>query len=745
MNWTDLRLRLRAILFRQRVEQDLDEELSFHLEMAARKNAAAGANETESARLARLRFGGLDRFKEECRDERRTSLIETTWQDVRYALRGFRRSPVFAITVIATIALGLGVNTALFTILNAYVLRPLSIRDPNSVYGFTWLDRSGNGHAFTRGEFDNFQAAGNQAFEETAATRFLFARVNGHPLMGRLVTGNYFRMLGVNAALGRTLLPEDTAKPGAERVIVLSHTAWQNKFGGDPSIVGRKLLLRGSSLEVIGVAQPGFNDLGDAPLDYWAPSTMSAALDDSPALFDIIGRLKPGWDTARAKAALAAWSKLQTADRPNTEKAVGVLLTSKATAIPMTAELVAAATPLFLAFGLVLLLACANVTNMMLARAMARQREIGVRLSLGAARARLIRQLLTESVLLALPAGLAGVAISQLVIDASIRVMFATIPSDMAEFIHVIPLSVDLRVIAFMLAAALASAIFFGLAPALQATRIDTMLAARGEFTNDLRPMRLRNALVVAQVTICVLLLISSGILIRGAGIMTDFHPGFQTRGVIVMSVEEKSRPRLLARLGNEPAIETTGAASAIPFDGLPPSVPISAGPGEAALNSFYNSVSPDFFNVLEIPILRGRNFTREEMSSQAPVTIISEAAAQRLWPGRDALGQVVQIKRDRAPIAARVIGVAPDIYTCSIPYGKDPAMVYLPAPPAAVGASLLIRVKGDVETVRRELDTALAAELPGAVAEIHRSRNSSPPASTRFEPLPGSAPSWEA
>src|SRR5579872_2146915 len=627
MSWNDLLLRIRALAFRKRVERELDEELQFHLAMESRKNAAAGAGDVESARLARVHFGGVDQVKEECRSIRGIQLIETILQDIDYALRTFRRSPGFALTVIGTIALGIGLNTALFTIFNAYVLRPLSIHDPYSLYSFTWVNRAGRSHAFSWREFDSFRK-NNQVFSEVAALRLLYARVDGHPMMGELVTGNYFQMLGVGALLGRTLLPEDALAPGRDPVIVLSYSAWKNKLGGDSGIIGKKIVLHGYPLEVIGVANQGFSGMGETPRDYWTPLTMAAQLETGPDLFGpeqpealnrVVGRIERGLSVSQVQSALTVWSKRMTADRPDSERAVGAALQSEATALPLTLEMIVVFSPLLAAFGLVLLLACANVANMMLARAMARQREIGIRLSLGAARWRLIRQLLTESILLALPAGLAGFVASQAIIQFGVGVMFATLPADMAEFVTTVPLPPDTRVFGFMLIAALVSAVVFGLAPAIQVTRCDVMLAARGEFTSDIRPVRLRNALVIAQITVCVVLLICSGVLLRGADAMRHFDIGFKTHSVIAIEIGEKFRTRIVNRLSSEPGVQAIAAAGSTPLNGMLPAVSISAGEGQKALRAWYNHVSPEFFRLLEIAILRGRNFSAEEAVSGAP------------------------------------------------------------------------------------------------------------------------------
>src|SRR5438445_2582017 len=295
-------------------------------------------------------------------------------------------------------------------------------------------------------------------------------------------------------------------------------------FGGDPDIVGKKLFIHGYPLEVVGIAREGFSGLSELPLDFWAPLTMASQLEDGPNLFGveqpeqirIIGRLRHQLSLRQAEAALTTWAQQRTGDRPDPEKATGALLRSEATTIPLMPEVVAFFSPIIVAFGLVLLIACANVANMLLARAMARQREIGIRLAIGAGRARIVRQLLTESVLLALPAAAVGFGISKAAIELGVRLMFATLPRGYLEFITLLPLQPDARVFGFMIAAAVVSALLFGLAPAIQATRLNVMQAARGEFTTDYRPARLRNALVVGQVTVSVLLLICAAVLLRG-------------------------------------------------------------------------------------------------------------------------------------------------------------------------------------------------------------------------------------
>ena len=724
MTLSDLLLRLRALLFRARVEEELEDEVEFHLAMARRKHLNAGHSEAEAGRLARLDFGRVGAVKEDCRGVRGIDSFESTLQDVRYALRSFRRSPGFVLTVSGTIALGLGLNLALFTLFNAYVLRPISIRDPYSLYGFEWTDRQGRGHAFSWDEYKQLERD-QPAFDEIAAEQYVYTRVNGHAFQGQMVTGNYFQMLGVIAELGRPLLPEDAAAPGREPVIVLSYEAWQSMFGGRRDIVGTKITVRGFPMEVVGVARKGFQGLSEVPRDFWAPLTMAARLQDGPDLFgqehperlNVVGRLRSGQSVSSAEAMLTAWSQRMTLQLPEESKAAGVWLHSEATSIPLTPELLIVFSPLVAAFGLVLVLACTNVASMMLARATARQREIGIRLSLGALRRRLIRQLLTESILLSIPAAILGFIISRVTIDAAVRVMFATVPSDMLEMVHDVPRPVDWRVIAFMIFVTLASALLFGLAPAFQATRANVMSSVRGETTSDIRPVRLRNALVIAQITVCTLLLVACGALVRTTMSMSAFDIGFRTNNVIAMEVAEKSRRRVVDALATDPEVDTIAAASSIPLNGGVPSVTTRAENGPT-ISTAYNDVSPEYFEILGIPILRGRNFTRQESVSETPVAILSAATAQRLFADRDALGQILHLS-DKPARDVRVIGVAADIVTCCIPWGKDPALVYLPATPAT-GANVLVHVRGEVEAERHRLDMRLASLAPGAIGDIH-------------------------
>lgn len=691
---SDLWLRLRALLFPRRVEQELDEELQSHIELQARKLAAAGLSEAEARRQAIVQFGGVAQVSEACREARGIHWLTTSLQDIRYALRGFRRAPLFAATVVATIALGLGIDTALFTVFDAYYFRPVNVTDPQSLYAAAWRDAGGAAHDFTWPEYQAL-LDGNPAFSDAFASHGVESRFNGRQLMGLMVTAGYFRILGGEAERGRTLLADDGA------AVVLSHAAWRNRFGGDPEILGKQVLLGGSMYQVVGVARAGFRGLGARPVDFWVPLAQSSRFGaEQTNALSVVGRLRPGYRESQARAGLTVWATRQIAG------ARQVVLTSAARFKPWRATNTFAFAPLVAAFSLVLLIGCANVANMMLARAVARQRELAIRLSLGASRGRLVRQLLTESLLLALPAAVAGFAVARAVIGLCLQVLLATIPAGIADFVNRFPtLEPDGRVFAYNLALALAAALLFGLAPALH--------AARGTAVAGSRPARSRNALVAGQILVCVLLLVTAGVLLRGIARMRGLDGALSARDTIEIAVQDRFRARAVQHLVSDPEVETLAAAAHAPVDRKP----MRTVGGNAAMA--VNRVSPEYFGLFEIAIRRGRNFTAEETRSSAAVAVVSEAAARRLWPGRDAIGQSLRVESEPAPV--QIVGVARDEISRRLIGGDDNALVYLPTSPQAPGNLLFAGMRGDGAVALRKLDAGLTALDAGAVDEIQR------------------------
>ena len=363
--------------------------------------------------------------------------LESLWGDIRFAFRIFKRSPAVALTVIGTLAVALGLNATAYSFFNAYVVKPAAVHDPGTLYQASWENRGGFFHRFSWTEAARFGRDMAGVFPETYVSMpQLLTRINGRPAMGELVTGNYFSLLGVPAFRGRMLRPSDSEAPGREPVVVLSHAAWMRLFGGDPAAVGRQLQIRGAYVEIVGIAPEGFVGLDLLPRDFWAPLTLLPALEEGPSLFgpeqpqrlDVVGRLGATQTEGSARAAVLAWAQRTTASNPPETQAVVAILQPAATPIALSFNVLLAFTPLMVAFGLVLLTAAANLAGLMLSRATVRQREIAIRLSLGASRGRIVRQFLVESLLLALVASLAGFALGRVTLDAGIRAVSPLCP-----------------------------------------------------------------------------------------------------------------------------------------------------------------------------------------------------------------------------------------------------------------------------------------------------------------------------
>ena len=723
--WHILVSRLRSVFSRDRREDDLREELQFHLEREAERLEAAGLP-PETARLQALRlFGGAEQIKEECRDARGTAFVDDAIRDVRYALRGFRRTPLVALAIITTVALGLGLVVVAFTFLNAFLFNVDRVPNVHEMFAVRRPQASeGEPKPFTRAEFDALRRE-TTVFSDSFAESGVDSRVDGRPSEGTLVTGNFFRVLGVGAAIGRTLTPADDELFGAGPVMVLSDRGWEKLFARDPAILGRTAAVNGVTFEVVGVMPKRFRGLTVAPPDYWAPFSMIGRMRpkdrgrEAAVGVDIVGRLKPGLSPQAAQAALGVWAAAgRTGESAAERAAASVTLIPRRGTIEQPREAVFVTGPLFLAFGLILLIACANVTNLLLARAVARQREIGIRLSLGAARSRILRQLLTESLLLALAAAACAYGISRVVLEASVNAIVSSFPPDFGDVRLLVP-DADWRVLLFLLAGAAVSTISFGLVPALQATRIEPVRTMRGEVVRDARPGRARSVLIGMQVGASALLLICAAVFLRSAFAATQEDPGIRTSDTIVVGVgEERYRPALLEAVTAEPAVATV-AASWPPLAGGPRTALAEAGGTRSTVA--YQFVSPEYFAVLGIAVVRGRTFTTDERATALSVAVVSETTASTLWPGSDAIGQVLRLDRNQVAAAASpsptpgadgpplesrtftVVGVVRDVpgfYIAPLPR----AVVYVPTSTAMPGSALVARVRGDADVVRQSL-----------------------------------------
>ena len=704
--------RLRQWIGRRQFEADLAEEIRIHREMEHDYRAAGGEG----------RFFGSEALAlEQSREAWGFAWLNSFAQDVRYAWRGIRRAPGFALTVIGTIGLGLGINTTLFTVVNTYIFRAIAVYEPHSLYEVWWESRDGTWSA----TWSQFQALRreNHVFTDVAAYGRLFTPLDGRPAIGQEVSGNYFGLLSPGAYLGRLI------EPGDVDVVVISYNAWQNFFGGSPNILGRKLRLRGSSLEVIGVAAPGFGGIGDVGLDFWIYSVPPATSSDKPQ-YRLLCRLKPGITREAGRSAVLSWAKANTGEQPPERRAMTAQIVSRATPIEYSPQMLSALSPVFAAFGLVLAIACSNVSNMMMARALSRQREIGIRVSLGAARARLVRQLLTESLLLALPAAAAGIAISQGTMRFAICLLLRTLPPVFARVARLPTIETDWRVFAFVLLASAGAALLFGLLPALQTTRSRLVEANRGDFSADYRASYLRNFLVAGQVAVCALLMICSAVALRSQWRVSSQDIRIRTEGVFHLVLAKGLRTSGIERLRASPGIEAVAAVWRSPiYNGLVKLAVIPSG-GKAEVQAGYNFVSREYFSLLRIPVVRGRLFTAAEASAGDGVVVISDATARRFWPGEEPLGKVILIplkrqtdkRSDRLPryASARVIGIVGDVISGYAAVGVDPSCLYFPTFAGAAQASLLVGATSGKGAGHRDIQTALEKIAPDLADQIN-------------------------
>jgi predicted permease len=739
-----LMIRFRALVARRASDAELDEEVRYHLEREIERNVASGMSPADARDEARRAFGNPTVHTENARDALRWRPLEELRQDVAYALRAFRRAPTFVATVVVTIGLGLGLTTTAFTLFDAYVLRPVAVRDPSTLY-------SAAVHAGTNVDFFfSWPEAGvvrerRDVVDDAFAYDIFITRFRGRPTFGQFVTGNYFQMLGVPPAIGRTLLPADTRAAGSEPVIVISHDMWTARFGADTAIVGSSVTINGVRLRIVGVMRQGFGGIESVPFDFWAPITMGPALDPTRDYFGrgaslrgvregaprgvrLVVRLKPSVTMEQAAAALQPDARDFAMHRGAGWRNATIRLESHNGSIPLDAETIAVIVPMAIAFGLVLLIACANVANIMLARGMARQREVGVRLALGASRGRLIRQLLTECLLLAIPSAAASYVVSRATLALGIAAMYASTPSAYAAYLRPVAFTPDTRLLAFVVVAAVAAAIAFGLAPALQATRPGIVHATRGDFDSNLRPSKLRTGLVVAQIGVSGLLLVTAGVLLRAARETDAISPGMTTEDVVQVMPAEPSRARTLASLRLAPAVGPIASAEKFPLDGILRDVLLNVS-GDSLQRAKFNIVSPDYFRVLGIGLVRGRTFTTDEASGRQSVVVVSRSAAASFWPGRDPIGRRLRWSRPGMPSDsvgnvvmrdATVVGVVSDVSPGWIGMSREWPLVYFPQPVNAAQSVILAHVPGASDAMATKLDQTLTADDSAAVQDIH-------------------------
>jgi predicted permease len=690
---SDLLYRLRALFRRREMDAEVDEELRDHLEREAEKYRSAGFAPNEAIRRARVALGGSEQVKQQSRDSRGTKFVEDLLQDLSYAMRSFAKTPGLTALIVVSLAIGIGANTAIFSVTSTLLLKPLPYPDPDRL-AILWLRSPGIGIPQdwpSPGQYDDIITQ-NHVFEDTALALgdnlTLTERSKAIKVDVIHATSALLPMLGAKPMFGRVFLPEENL-PGKPETVVLTYGFWQREFASDPNIVGRAITLDGHPHTVVGVLSPGFR------LNHEVIPTVAGI--EKPELFmpppdearkpnnygsenyNILARLKPGvtMEQAQSDIDVIAARLRQEKHRDRSFTISVVPLMEQVVGNIRTAMLI-----LFGAVALVLLIACTNVANLLLSRAAVRQREIAIRAALGAGRVRVMRQLLTESILLSLMGGIAGLAVASLSIFIARRMHPGNIP-------RLEELGMDFRVLSFTLVISIFTGVIFGLAPALRASRVDLTAnlkaGGKGSLSGGLsiRHDKLRGALVIAELAISLPLLVGAGLLVRSFVRLANVPPGFNSQYVVSMDVgahgpqfkDPTTRVQFYQELAERtrhlPGVTATGAISALPLTSaigwggmhiegyVPP-------PNEPELQVDVRATTPPYFRAMQIPLIRGRMFSETDTDKMPPVAIIDQKMADRFWPHGDAIGKRIR-RSDDSPwtTIAGVVGVVKE-------YGLD-------------------------------------------------------------------------
>jgi predicted permease len=679
---------LRRLFARRRMERDLDKELQFHFESQVADKVRIGISEIEARRLTRLEFGGIEQIKEDCRESRGTLWLESIVQDVRYGLRQLRKSPGFTFIAILSLTLGIGANTAIFTLLNAILLRPLPVQSPRELLLFGDGNAQGSTSSVPDGSWDLFSDSFFHDFRQKDSSFSGIAAVDSTQFETKasiagaayqtthvnLVSGSYFSVLGVPAFLGRTIGESDDSAEGAGPLAVASYSWFQRQFGGDPSALGKTIRIQSHDYTLVGVSRPGFYGftVGQST-DLWIPLSMEKAFSRpgynglGSKLFQslyLIGRLKPGVTAAQASAETNLLFKqivrsylgpqpsqkhlddLAHARVELTPGGRGVSYLRSAFSVPLMI--------LMAIVALVLLIACANIANMLLARGVARTREVAVRMALGASRRRIVLQLLTESVLLALMGAAAGVALAW---KASVVLLSMATPGPDPVPLNLTP---DLAVLGFTLGVTVVTALLFGTLPAFRATGLEFTPAlkdGRGSSSTTTRGA-LARSLIVGQVALSVVLLVVAALFVRSLIHLFDVDTGFDKHNVLVFSLDSSTanlprgtpdeirsvrlQEQIESRVQTIPGVQSDSFAFFTFNEGawtdevLFQAVPRTPKNGEQV---FFNITGNGFFSTMGIPLIEGRTFNAQDMQNSPKVAVINETMARRFFPNGSAIG----------------------------------------------------------------------------------------------------------
>jgi macrolide transport system ATP-binding/permease protein len=736
-----LKTAIRALLRRSQAERELDEELRYHVEQQTEQNIRLGMS-PEDARYAALKaFGGVEQAKERSRDSRGVRWLEDLWQDLRYGARMLLKNPGFTLIAVITLALGIGANTAIFTWLKAIYLQPLPgvAASHRLVTLRSTLIKSANSPIWV--SYPNYKdyRDRNEVFSGLAAFNFnsfnlVYGEGQPERIWGSLVSGNYFDVLGVRAALGRFFAPDEDRTPGTHPVAVISHRLWQRRFAADPLLIGKTIRLNKLDFTVIGVAPEGFRGsfLG-VELDLWAPAMMYPQISPSghhlflrgSHHFLAIGWLKDGVTFEQAQANVQAIAAQLAKDYPETNEGEGATLFTVVDEPSGAGSMAQSLWVLMAVAGLVLLIACANIANLLLARAAGRSREIGIRLALGAGRGRLIRQMLTESLLLAASGGAAG-ALLAVWLSNGMSLMLPPMGVPLGFNIEW-----DYWVSGFALALTLLTVVAVGLVPALLSAKIDPLVSIRNETgaaSALMRRSRLRGALVVTQISISLVSLVCTGLSIRTLVEQRRVNLGFDPERALLVSMDmfpngydEKRGAefyrRIVERVSALPDVESASLSDNVPptiFGGSIMTHEIEGYVPRPSENMGIDCeiVALRYFQTMRIPLAEGREFSEADQAQSAPVVIINEAMARRYWPGQSPVGK--RLRGGDSPWST-IIGVARDVKNLEARAPVRPWMYYPLAQFYNSKMTLMVRTAGDplqafagVRGAVRDLDATL-------------------------------------
>jgi predicted permease len=738
--------RLRMLIARPQLDRELDEEIEQHIDHLVAQLRESGYDEDEARRQALKEFGAVHRVREDSRDARGLRVLEELARDLRYGVRMLRKRPGFTCVALLSLAIGIGANTTIFSAVNAFILKELPYERPDELVDIHLQLPDLLFTALSYPDFDDLREATADVFTGLIGSQVTITRIDEvtdeRSIFGEVVTGNYFSELGVEAALGRTIGIEDDQIEGGHPVIMLSHEFWRNSFGGDPGIVGRELHIEDRVYTVIGIVEPDYPGIvrGIVKPDFYAPMMMLGFLAGGDLLHardnhNMFGkaRLAPGVSVAQAEAAVAAVSARLSERRPTGWDPAGYFSLVPTTDVFLSPDvdgtIRSMAWLLMSVAGLILLVVCVNLAGFLLARALDRRREISMRLALGASRGVLIRQLVTETTLLAFLGGIAGYVLAVWALRLLPGLDYGL------GFEFAMDMRPDWRVLLYTFGISLGAGALLGIVPALQSTRPNIVSTIKSETAGggQGRQLRWRNALVVTQLTVSLVILVGAGLFLRSLQQQANVDPGFGQAPAAIVRAEiapaayspDEGRAvtrELMDRFAVLPGVETVGLGHTLPLangqqwidfliDGHQPTE------GQDVFHADYAVVDPGYFDAVGIRVVQGRAFNDGDREDGVRVVIVSQQMADAFWPGGDAVGQTVHMVGGSPTLPGggtdlRVVGVANDVAWESL--NESPRMlVYVPYAQFYVAyVTFVARTAGNAE------QTALA--LRAAAAEMY-------------------------